>query len=693
MPRYTAVSMAADGMSRRDWLGLTGAGLLLPRGWGEDATEIAPLNRFPRMLQEYYVARVRAVEQAALTAKMALRTPDQARRYQRDVRRRIRDCFGPFPDRTPLRARVTGTIERQSYRIEKVLFESRPGLIVAGNLYLPKGTPARRPGVIALCGHSNNGKAVDTYQSFTQGLAKQGYVVFIIDPIGQGERLQYPDERGGSRVGNGVPEHLHLGNQMLLTGENFPFWRAWDAIRALDYLETRPEVDPRRIGVTGNSGGGTVTTWLCGLDPRWAMAAPGCFVTTWRRNIENELPQDTEQYPLRALANGLDHDDFIAAMAPRPVILLAKEKDYFDVRGAEESYGRLKRLYTLLGAPQNIALFVGPNYHGYSRENREAMYRWFNRHRGSALPTDHSEKSEGEPEITLETDETLQVTPEGQVAGLGSRTVFSFTAAKSRRLTVERPPVAEAQLPALITRVLGLTARQGMPDARILREIGPRNYPRKKFTTYAVETEAGIQSIVYRLADESHYSRPTGGSSRTLLYVAHRSSDAELRSENLIRAEIAAAPEAAVFACDLRGSGESTPNTAGEGRFDLPYGSEYLYAGFSLMLGEPLAGRRTHDLLRVIDWLVGHGHGDIHLLAKGRGSLPATFAAVLCPRVAQVTLLEPLTSFADIAETEDYYCPLSCIVPDILAHFDLPDCYRYLARRRLRMIEPRRSFK
>ncbi|MFM8396109.1 MAG: alpha/beta hydrolase family protein, partial [Acidobacteriota bacterium] len=432
-------------LSRREWLGLTGSGtvglaslLMGGPGFG-DTPGLAPLNRFPRMLQEYYVARVREIERAGIARKQGLRTRADALAYQRDIRRRIRDCFGTFPEKTPLRAQITGTVERESYRIEKILFESRPGLLVTGNLYLPRrpaGSAGRLPGVIATCGHSNNGKAIDTYQSFTQGLAKLGYVVFIIDPIGQGERLQYPDGKGGSRIGVGVGEHLHLGNQQLLTGENFPFWRAWDAIRALDYLVTRPEVDPRRIGVTGNSGGGTVATWLCGLDDRWAMAAPGCFITTLRRNIENELPQDSEQYPPRALANGLDLDDFIAAMAPKPVIILAKEKDYFDVRGAEEAYGRLKRLYTLLGAPEKIALHIGPTPHGYSKENREAMYRWFHRHTG------RTEQITAEPEIVLEKDETLQVTPRGQVGGpdgLGSRSVFYFTASRSKALADERP--------------------------------------------------------------------------------------------------------------------------------------------------------------------------------------------------------------------------------------------------------------
>ena len=175
---------------------------------------------------------------------------------------RIRECFGPEPERTALNPRVTGTVERDAYTIENVIFESRPGMLVTANLYIPKGRPFPLPGVVGTCGHSDNGKAEAAYQSFSQALARQGYVVLIYDPIGQGERLQYVNEKLGSRIGVGVYEHLYAGNQQMLVGEFFGAWRAWDGIRALDYLLTRKEVDPKHIGVTGNSGGGTMTTWL-----------------------------------------------------------------------------------------------------------------------------------------------------------------------------------------------------------------------------------------------------------------------------------------------------------------------------------------------------------------------------------------------------------------------------------------------
>ena len=243
-------------------------------------------------------------------------------------------------------------------------------------------------------------------------------------------------------------------------------------------------MDKRHIGITGNSGGGTMTTWLCGLESRWTMAAPSCFVTTFRRNMENELPADTEQCPPRALALGLDHADFIAAMAPKPVIMLGKEKDYFDARGLEEAYARLKRLYTLLGAPGNIGLFIGPTYHGYTQENREAMYRWFNRVTAVS-------DAKSEPTLVLEKDETLLCMPDGQVASAGSKPTFAFTKDRSQQLAGKRKPLAGDALAQSVTQALRLTPRTGIPDYRILRPLARRNYPKRNCASYRRRDRAG----------------------------------------------------------------------------------------------------------------------------------------------------------------------------------------------------------
>lgn len=646
-----------------------------------------PRNRFPRMVHEYFVGEVRKAYEQNAQAYARLQSREEAEQYVAAVRGKIRECFGPDPERTPLNPRVTGVVERDGYRIEKVIFESRPSFPVTANLYLPTTIDLPRPGVVGCCGHSSNGKAEHAYQSFAQGLARLGYVCLLYDPLGQGERLQYVRDDLTSRIGVGVAEHLYAGNQQFLVGEFLGMWRVWDGIRALDYLFTRPEVDPQHVGVTGNSGGGTLSTWLCGLESRWSMAAPSCFVTTFLHNMENELPADTEQCPPKSLALGLDHVDFLAALAPKPVLILAQEQDFFDVRGSYNAAGRLRHLYQLLGQPEHAALFVGPRPHGYSQENREAMYAWFGKATGAA-------HGAAEPTLTLEEDQTLWCTPQGQVATLdNTRTVFHFTRDKSQKLTRQRGALQGEPLLQAIRTVLRLPAddaagAQAAPHYRILRSARAKNYPLPYFCTYAVVTEPGIMALVYWLTQESWDARPARQGERAILYVAHRSSDLELQQEPLIREVLDSSPETPLFTCDVRGIGESMPDTCGSRTFDQPYGCDFFYAIHSLMLDRPYVGQKTLDVLRVLDWLAAHGYTDVHLVATGWGALPGTFAALLSPRVRQVTLKHALTSYADVAEAETYRWPLATLLPNVLAHFDLPDCYAALQSKMLRQVEP-----
>lgn len=648
-----------------------------------DSPALEPLNRLPRMMQEYFVAQAREAEERGLLVKEALRTAADAEAYVRAVREKVRLCFGPLPEKTPLNPRVTGVLERDAYRIEKVIFESRPGFLVTGNLYVPKGGRFPRPAVVGSCGHNDNAKAAEAYQAFSQGLARQGYVVLTIDPIGQAERMQYVDENLRPRRGGGDREHLYAGNQQFLVDEFFGTWRAWDAMCAIDYLLTRDEVDPKYVGITGTSGGGTVTAWVCALEPRLTMAAPSCFITTFSRMLENELTADTERHPPRALALALDHDDFLAAMAPKPIVILAQELDHYDVRGSMEAYRRLKRLYQLLGAEENISLHVGPGHHGFNQDHREAMYRWFNRVTGISDATT-------EPELVLEEEDTLRCTPQGQVAGLGSKTIYSFTREKAEALAARRRPLRGESLRSAVIDVLRLKPQTEVPEYRVLRPLRERRYPKPHATTYLVETEPGVQAVVYRLYDELHHARPPRGPKRAMLYVSHQSSDAELREEPLVREVLDAEPDAPLFTCDVRGVGDSRPDTnfGGWDTFLGARGTDYFYAIHALMLDRPYVGRRTHDLLRVLDWLGGFDHTEVHLVATGWGALPAAFAAMLHDQVTQVTLKHALTSYTDIATSESYVWPLSSFLPGALEQFDLPDCYEELQTKQLRLLDP-----
>lgn len=634
-------------------------------------------NRSPRSVQEYYVRRVREVMREADARRAALRTKADAERYVAEVRRRLRECYGPVPEKTPLHARVVATHERAGYRIENVIYESRPGFPVTANLYVPSGRKGPMPGVITPVGHSNSGKVGS--QSLAQGLVRQGYVTLAFDPLGQGERLQYVDPDLKPKFGVGTSEHTYCGVRMPLVGENLPTWFTWDCVRSLDYLLSRPEVDPRHVGMTGSSGGGNQTMQMCGFDSRLTMAAPSCMITSLRRNIENEHSQDPEQWPWGLLARGLDHSDFIAAMAPRPVLLVGQEGDYFDARGFEEASARLRHLYRLLGAEQNFSSFLGTGPHSYPKPNREAMYRWFNRQTGIA--------GHEEPELTREPAENLRCTPHGQVGELNPVTEFSHGSERSKKLRASRPGLSGDALRKRIAATLKLPAREGVCDFRIMRQPRPRGYPKRQQGEYLLETEPDIHVFVYRLNDSPIVSRPPRGPKRAVLYVSHQSADVELRSDPWLKEVVDSEKEAAFYTCDVRGVGESTPALSTPGN-PAKGGTDYLHAGYGLLFDYSTPAQRTYDVLRVLDWLASYGHEEVHLVARGWGAIPGTFAAVLHEHVTQVTLKHALASYAEVAETERYQWPLSALVPGVLLSFDLPDCYRELERKKLRQIEP-----
>ncbi len=381
------------------------------------------------------------------------------------------------------------------------------------------------------------------------------------------------------------------------------------------------------------------------------------------------------------MALGLEQSDFLAALAPNPVLLLPQELDNFDVRGTIESYERLRRLYTLLGHPENVTIHIGPESHGYHQPARVAMYGCFNRACGKDGPS-------AEPALVLEEDRTLWCTESGQVVELDSRPVPAFTRQIAGELAAKRGTASGQSLSTAVSETLKLPSREGLPYYRILRPRKGRSYPLAWFSIYAIETESGIQAVVYRLSEEAHHARPPRQTNRAIVYVAHDSSDAELREEPLVKELLQAELTATLYTCDLRGLGESRPNTFGEGGTTYHFGNDHVYAEHAIMLDRPYVGMRTHDLLSVLDWVRGHGHADVHLAAKGYGSIPAALAALLHDGVAQVTLKNALPSYIDLASAEIYKWPLSSMLPSALKRFDLPDVYRELAAKRLRMVEP-----
>ncbi|MHB9139514.1 MAG: alpha/beta hydrolase family protein [Victivallaceae bacterium] len=638
-------------------------------------------SRFGHMMQDYYLAQVRDMSAKRRKTLAGIKNPLQAKKYVDSVRKKIAAAFGPLPERTPLNSCTTRVIKKNGFTIEKVIYYSRPGFPVTGNLYLPSGVKGKVPGVLGLCGHSQNGKADPAYQSFCQGLALKGYAVFIIDPVSQGERYQFLNTPDAEEIsGRCCPEHNMLGKQLRLNGEFFGTWRAWDGIRGLDYLLSRPEVDASRVGVTGNSGGGTLTSYINALDNRPTMAAPGCFITTYLRNLENELPSDCEQSPPDMLKHRLEMSDLIIARAPRPVIILGQKNDFFDPRGTVEAYEDIKHIYSLLGAKDNIRLAFGPGNHGYSLDNRESMYRFFNEFA-------KVKKNDREPELAICESAELECAPGGQVINLpDNKLLRDFNLEKTRFFRETRKKIkSQNELKAAVLEKLAIEIPAATPSHRILRlAICANTQPHIFFNRFAVETEPGVTAILNQRCGKDLYHIPAADNA--VLYIPHLSTYEELKDG----LELDCGGESLLFGLDVRGIGETTPRTCNiyDENFFTPYNYDYFYAAHAIMLGKPYIGGKVLDVLSAAKLLKSSGIKQIHLVGKGQGAIVAAFAGLLSGDISRVTLLNAPFAYQEMVEEPVTKWPLSCMVPGILDSLDLPDVYNALAGKKLRMLAP-----
>src|SRR4029077_5240563 len=272
----------------------------------------------PSVVDRYLTAIARNDWTARDARIAAMRTPAEVEQRQAYVRSKIVELLGGFPERTPLNPRITGSFVRDGYRVEKLIFESRPKFFVTADVYVPSSGHPRYPAVLGVAGHSPPSKAAPVYQRGWISLAKRGFIVLAFDPPGQGERsLYYDPELGRSRVALGTAQHTMAGLQCILTGSSLANCEVWDGIRAFDYLLTRSDVDPKRIAVAGNSGGGTQSAYLAALESRLAAAAPSWYLTSWEKLWSGPGPQDAEQVFANFLKDGLDFPDFLIAFAPK----------------------------------------------------------------------------------------------------------------------------------------------------------------------------------------------------------------------------------------------------------------------------------------------------------------------------------------------------------------------------------------
>ena len=205
------------------------------------------------MLVSYLTGKLNVLAAKWDGARERIRTPQQITERNRFVREKVGEMLGGYPERNPLDAVVVRTTERRGYRVENVMYQSRPNFWVTGNLYIPEGS-GPFPAVISPCGHYPLARMYPDYQFVYMNLVHAGFVVLAYDPIGQGERRQFWHPDTGPEIDDSVYEHSLPGQVLLLMGENLTHYRVWDGMRSIDYLLTRPEVDREKIGCAGHSG-------------------------------------------------------------------------------------------------------------------------------------------------------------------------------------------------------------------------------------------------------------------------------------------------------------------------------------------------------------------------------------------------------------------------------------------------------
>ncbi len=597
-----------------------------------------------------------------------LKTTEQIAAYQQDLRDKFLTAIGGLPAKTPLRPKVVGVVTRDGYKVEKVIFESQPRHHVTALLFLPHGGQYRPPfpGVLVPCGHASVAKAYEAYQTMGALLALNGMAALVFDPIDQGERSQMPSALPELW---GTSAHTTLGVASILLGRNTARFEIWDGMRAIDYLQSRPEIDPNRIGCTGNSGGGTQTSYLMALDDRIRAAAPSCYITGFEALLSTIGPQDAEQNIFGQLAFGMDHADYLMMQAPLPILLCAATKDFFDIDGAWRCFRYAKRLYSRMGVAERISLLENDAPHNYNRIQREAVVRWMARWLlGDDRPIT-------EPNIVLLSDEEARCTPDGQVMHLeAARSTYDVNREYEREAAAQRKrlwdTVPESEMLEQVRCLAGIRTLAELRDPQIEQ--------RGTINRGGVE----IRKAVLRPEDEVHLPAlvfvPQGGpSAGAVLYVHEGGKEADAAADGPIQRLVDAGW--VVMAVDVRGTGETQSNRGFGGGL---FGTDTKDVLTAYLLGRTYVGMRAEDILICARFLRQQWEGPLDLMAVGHVCVPALHATALEPHLFDsARLTRGLISWSNVIELGRCRNQLVNTVHGALTVYDLPDLARTLADR------------
>ncbi|NOY60977.1 MAG: hypothetical protein GXO75_18865 [Calditrichaeota bacterium] len=614
--------------------------------------------------------------------------------YRQRLKEQFKKSFGEFPKKNPLNVTIHDVIEKDEYRIEKITYESRPGFLVPANVYVPanKWSPPY-PGVVSLIGHWEPaliGKAQKDVQARCIGLVRRGYVVITFDPSGQGERCNFWDFAASkSTLGMNTNCHAYLNFPLRLTGENLAAWFTWDAIRAIDYLLQRGDVDSSRLAVTGASGGGNATRFIGAVDPRISALIPVCSMfyrgIDFRPGLSN--PDGDQNLPL-SLHFGIERLDQLLVNKPKGVLILNASGDKGSVMQAAEAYARIKDLYEKLNLNTVADLRIIGARHGYNRNFREAMYLWLDKlfNKQDVNPT--------EKEMRFHSQQELSITGSTIYQELHSESEFSINAQKARQITPAIPvllnlPEVKSYRKDIICsmkKVLQLPENIPVPKAKL---VSSKKLRGMKIEKLVLQTEDSLQLPAVIL-------KPIKAEKKlgAVLYLHERGKVNGIETLRKLQGR-----NFMVMALDVRGYKEEvSPFPCQKTMQDIKKfqlfweknGDGYLTAE-SYELGIPLFGLRVADVIRGLKYLKSLPEVDsekIIIFAEGDDALLALHAGLFEYWVRAVVLNGFLNSWLSLTQTDSYCQSPFVFVPNILKYYDVPHLVVALAPRQIILSNP-----
>jgi cephalosporin-C deacetylase-like acetyl esterase len=620
---------------------------------------LAPISGSQLEFNQAMTAIARGDLEKRETTIQAIQTRQQAEKRKAEVRETVLRLIGGLPEKPgPLQAHIVGTLHEDGFHVERVIYDSLPDFHVTADLYVPDKGSGPYPAILYTPGHYPAGK-IEAWL-FGANMARNGVGVLAYDPIGEGERLQYFDpSTNKSLAGAPTGEHSEASVQVMLTGDHVARYFIEDAMRGIDYLQSRPDIDGARIGAMGCSGGGTVTAYLAALDSRVKVAGVACYITGFDELLSSIGPQEAEQTMPGFLSDGLSFPDWIETAAPMPYAVISTTEDMFPFAGAQKSVDEAHRIYGLYGADDHLQWITGPGHHANLRPIYAQIMAFFLHWLTGSTETPTVETLGPPP------PQDLLCTRTGQVAdSLGGATVSSLNRT-----------YAPAPLPgtALTSEAKLVRFRDSVVD-QVKTELGIEANVDSSTPRVSVVTEE--QKAGYR-AQTLRFASPGGIESRAMLAIP----DGAGKKPAVLM--LSPEPPSDDDLARLTGAGnivlalELPPgDTDGEGAKSSLLGPFYMATLRAFLVGKTLVGIRVEDVLRAVNWLSHRDDIDASRLsaqAAGPMGIVLLHAAVLEPRISSIAIDRTLVSYRNAIEVPVTRDLAQSVIPGVLRHYDLDD--------------------